>query len=553
MLTRLFSLALLSLLGLAAAFARQSGPEMTLERKIARFTPTKITADVSRLSAGDKKALKKLVEAARLMDSIYLRQVWDGNVALKERLAKDASPEGKERLHYFNIHMTPWPKIDNEKPFVAGVPDRKPIGANYYPDDMGRDEWARWIITLSDEDQKKAIGFFHTVRRGPGGTLVLTPYSKEYKKYLVPAAKLLKEAASLTTNPSLKKFLRLRADAFLSDNYYDSDVAWMDLDSPIDVTIGPYEVYLDELFNYKAAFEAFITLRDEKETKKLKEFSSYLQDIEDHLPIDPKYRNPKLGAMSPIRVVDEVYIGGECRSGVQTAAFNLPNDEQVTKAKGSKRVMLKNVQEAKFNSILTPIVAKAIDPSQRGLVAFEPFFTHILMHELLHGLGPNVITINGKQTTVRDQMQALSSAMEEAKADISGLFALQHLIDKGILPKSTEQQYYVTYLAGIFRSVRFGITESHGRGMALQFNYLFERGAFSFDSASATFKVNFDKVKEMTEALTGEIMTIQAEGDYEMAKNLFARYAKIGPEMQRVIDKMNDIPVDIEPVFPLAN
>lgn len=550
---RLLLQAMFCLFCAAALFARQSGGELTLERKIARFTPTKITANNSRLSAGDNKALKKLILAARLMDSIYLRQVWDGNVALKHRLSKDTSPEGRERQHYFNLQMTPWPKIDNEKPYVAGVPERKPIGANYYPDDMGRDEWARWLIALPDEDQKKAIGFFHAVRRGPGGTLTLVPYSKEYKKYLVPASKLLKEAASLTTNASLKKYLRLRADAFLSDNYYDSDIAWMDLDSPIDVTIGPYEVYLDELFNYKAAFEAFITLRDEKETKKLWEFSSYLQDIEDHLPIDPKYRNPKLGAMSPIRVVDEVFIGGEARSGVQTAAFNLPNDERVTQEKGSKRVMLKNVQEAKFNSILKPIVAKAIDPSQQSLVAFEPFFTHILMHELLHGLGPNVITINGKQTTVREQMQALSSAMEEAKADIAGLFALQHLIDTGALPKSTEQQYYVTYLAGIFRSVRFGITESHGRGMALQFNYLYERGAFAYDSASATFRVNFGKVKEMTEALAGEIMTIQAEGDYEMAKVMFTRYAKIGPDMRRVIDKMDDIPVDIEPVFPLAN
>jgi hypothetical protein len=534
------------------ARSRQSGAELTLDKKIARFAPTTITADVSKLSAGDKKALAKLIEAAKLLDEIYLRQVWDGNVALRARLEKDTSPEGKRRLKYFNIHMTPWPKIDNERTYIPGVPDHKPSGAAYYPDDLGRDEWAQWLITQSDEEQKKAIGFFHVVRRGAGGKLVIKPYSQEYKEFLVPASKLLKEAAALTTNKSLKKYLTLRAKAFLTDDYYASDVAWMDLDSPIDVTIGPYEVYLDELFNYKAAFEAYVTLRDDKETKKLKQFSSYLQDIEDHLPIDPKYRSPKLGAMSPIRVVDEVFIGGEARSGVQTAAFNLPNDERITKEKGSKRVMLKNVQEAKFNTILKPIVEKAIDPSQRSLVAFDPFFTHILMHELLHGLGPNVITVKGKETTVREQMQALSSAMEEAKADIAGLWALQYLIDKGVLPKETEKQYYVTYLAGIFRSVRFGVGESHGRGMALQFNYLYERGAFQFDSASATFRVNFDKIKEMTEALAGEIMTIQAEGDYEMAKNMFSRYANMGRDMQRAIDKMGDIPVDIEPIFPLA-
>lgn len=550
--TRILPILLLLCILSATTTSRQPGAELSLAQKLARFTPTKITADASKLSAGDRKALRKLIEAAKLMDSIYLRQVWDGNVALKHRLRADNSPAGRERLRYFNMHLTPWPKIDDEKTYLPGVPDRKPVGANYYPSDMGRDEWGRWIMSQPDDVQKKAIGFFHVIRRDANGKMTVQPYSAEYKKFLVPASKLLREAASLTTNASLKKFLKLRAEAFLSDDYYASDVAWMDLDSPIDVTIGPYEVYLDELFSYKAAFEAYITLRDEQETKKLREFSTYLQEIEDHLPIDPKYRNPKLGAMSPIRVVDEVFVGGEARSGVQTAAFNLPNDEKVTQEKGSKRVMLKNVQEAKFNSILKPIVAKAIDPSQQSLVAFDPFFTHILAHELLHGLGPNVIMVKGKQTTVREQMQALSSSMEEAKADVSGLFALQHLIDKGVLPKSTERQFYVTYLAGIFRSVRFGVSEAHGRGMALQFNYLNERGAFTYDSVGATYAVNFDKIKEMVEALTGEIMTIQAEGDYEMAKVLFSRYGKITPEMQVVLKKLEGIPVDIDPIFPLA-
>ncbi len=544
-------LLLLSAVALTQAFARQNDGEPSLAKKIARFVPTKLNVDLSGLSSGDRKALKKLVEAAKLLDSIYLRQVWAGNPALMNRLIADKTPEGRERLRYFNIQLTAWPKIDNEKTYIPGVPDRKPVGANYYPENMSRDEWGAWLIAQPDDAQKKAIGFFSVIRRGADGKLALRPYSEEYKQFLVPAAKLLREAAALTTNASLKKYLKLRADAFLTDNYYDSDVAWMDLDSPIDVTIGPYEVYLDELFNYKAAFEAYVTLRDEKETKKLKQFSTYLQDIEDHLPIDPKYRSPKLGAMSPIRVVDEVAIGGEALPGIQTAAFNLPNDERVTQAKGSKRVMLKNVQEAKFKSVLMPIVAKVIDPSQQSLVAFEPFFTHILAHELLHGLGPNVITINGKQTTVREQMKALSSTLEESKADISGLWALQYLIDKGVLPRSMEKQLYVTYLAGIFRSVRFGATESHGRGMTVQFNYLYERKAFLYDSTSQTFRVNFDKVKEMVEALTGEIMTMQAEGDFEMANNMFNRYASVGPDMQRALDKLSDIPVDIAPVFPV--
>ncbi len=526
--------------------------ELSLAEKIARFAPTIMTADVSKLPEGDRKALDKLIEAAKFMDQMYLRQVWSGNVSLKNRLTADASPEGKERLHYFSINLTPWPKIDEEKTYLPGVPEHKFPGANYYPEDMSKNEFEQWVEKLPSDERKKATGFFHVIRRDEKKNLIIVPYSQEYKEFLVPAAKLLKEAAELTTNKSLQSFLEKRAEAFLSDNYYHSDVAWMDLDSPIDVTIGPYEVYLDELFNYKAAFEAYITLRDDEETAKLEKFSSYLQEIENNLPIDPKYRNPKLGSMSPIRVVDEVYVGGEARAGVQTAAFNLPNDEQVTNEKGSKRVMLKNVQEAKFNKVLVPITAKVISPEQQSLVSFEPFFTHILVHELLHGLGPNIITIDGEETTVRKKMQALSSAMEEAKADISGLFALQYLIDKGVVDKSMEQQMYVTFLAGIFRSVRFGITESHGKGMALQFNYLWDNKAIAYDNASGTFSADIEHMKTAVKALTGELLTIQATGDFTKAKEMFDRLANVRPEMQKVLDGLSGIPVDIDPQFPLA-
>ena len=363
---------------------------------------------------------------------------------------------------------------------------------------------------------------------------------------------MLHEAALLTTNASLRTFLNTRADAFLSNDYYESDVAWMDLDSPIEPTIGPYEVYMDGLFNYKAAFEAYITLRNDEETAKLVRFSGLLQEIEDNLPINPAYRNPKLGAAAPIRVVDEIAIGGESRAGVQTAAFNLPNDERVVAEKGSKRVMLKNVQEAKFQAILTPIAERVIDPSQRSRIAFEPFFTHILAHELMHGLGPHSIRVNGTATTVRATMKELSSALEEAKADAAGLFALQYLIDHGKLDKAMEEPMYITFLAGVFRSIRFGINEAHGRGMALQFNYLFDKGAFTYDEPSATFLVKIDKIKDAVRSLTGEIMTIQAEGSYEKAKNLLDTYAVLRAPMQHALERLGDIPVDIAPHFPLA-
>jgi hypothetical protein len=523
-----------------------------LSRKIERFAPTEITADISRLSEGDRKALEKLVEAARLMDKIFIRQVWSRNEALQQKLEGDKSTAGLERLHYFNINMSPWSTLDDNEPFIKDVPHPRPQGANYYPADMSKEEFDSWVETLPESEKQRATGFFYTIRRDAEGKLSLNPYSEEYKDLLEAAAQLLREAASLTDNQSLGTYLTKRADAFLSNDYYDSDVAWMEMDSPIDVTIGPYEVYMDELFNYKASFEAFITLRNDEETRKLAVFSSYLQDIEDNLPIDPHYRNPKLGALAPIRVVNEVVVGGEARAGVQTLAFNLPNDEQVTREKGSKRVMLRNVQEAKFRKILKPIGGIAVDPQQRSLIAFEPFFRHSLTHELMHGLGPHTITVNDKQTTVRKELKELGSAFEEAKADISGLWAMQYLMDNGVVEKSTEQQMYVTFLASAFRSVRFGINEAHGKGIALQFNYLIDEGALVRDESTGTFAVNFDKIKLASRKLTSEIMTIQAEGSYAKAKTLLDRYAVIRPAMQEVLDKLVTVPVDIEPQFPIA-
>lgn len=522
-----------------------------LETKIKRFAPVEITADVSRLSDGDRKALAKLFEASRIMDKLYTRQVWSGNEALRQKLEADATPEGKLRLRYFDINMSPWSGLDHNEPFIEGVPQRPPQ-ANYYPGDMKKEEFTAWTESLADVEKKNAMGYFYTIRRDASGKLKTVPYNEEYKDLLEPAARLLDEASSFTTNASLKSFLTRRADAFLSNDYYESDVAWMELDSPIEPTIGPYEVYMDELFNYKAAFESFITLRNDEETKKLSIFSRHLQEIENNLPINPKYRNLKLGSSAPIRVVDEVLVGGEARAGVQTAAFNLPNDERVVREKGSKRVMLKNVQEAKFEKVLVPISRMALDSSQQALVAFEPFFTHILAHELMHGLGPHTITVNGKQTTVRHQMKELSSAFEEAKADIAGLFALQYLIDLGVVPKSMEQSMYVTFLASSFRSVRFGVNEAHGRGMALQFSYLMDAGAIAYDQKTRTFKVNFKAMKDATQKLTGEMMTIQAEGSYEKAKAMLDRYAVIRPEMKSVLDKLTETPTDIAPNFPLA-
>jgi len=377
------------------------------------------------------------------------------------------------------------------------------------------------------------------------------PYSIEYQNELTQAAALLREAAALGTEPTLKAFLTKRADAFLSNEYYASDVAWMELKGAIEPTIGPYEVYEDELFNYKAAFESFVTVQDAAESAKLQKLAGELQDIEDNLPIDPKHRNPKLGTLAPIVVVNEIFAAGDANRGVQTAAFNLPNDERVVREKGAKRVMLKNVQDAKFEKTLLPISKIVLPAGDRAHVAFDAFFTHIVVHELMHGLGPHSITVNGRGTTVRQQLKETYSFLEEAKADISGLFAIQHMIDKGVMPKSLEEQLYVTYLASAFRSIRFGVSEAHGKGIAVQLNYLLDQRGF-VAKPDGTFEVNRDRIKEGVAALTRDIMTIQAEGDYAKAKELGERLGVVRPEVQTALAKLAAIPVDIEPRFTTA-
>ncbi|HEX5473397.1 MAG TPA: hypothetical protein VFX12_01945 [Vicinamibacterales bacterium] len=542
-------------LGAAAAGTQTSTPMPSLDQlrqMTARYAPADIGADLSSLPASERAALTKLVDASRLMDAIFLRQVWAGNPSMLQTLSREsllASPADRPlaaaRLHYFLLNKGPWDRLDHNTPFVPGAPD-KPAGANFYPAGASKADVQRWIASTSGGAHTEATGFFTTIRR-EADHFAAVPYSVEYQGELAEAADLLRQAAQLTADPTLKKFLAARADAFLSNDYYASDVAWMELDSAIEPTIGPYEVYEDEWFNAKAAFEAFITVRDEAETRKLQGFSAHLQELENHLPIDPKYRNPSLGALAPIRVVNEVFAAGDGNRGVQTAAYNLPNDERVVREKGTKRVMLKNVQDAKFNVVLLPISKVALPAADQAKVSFEAFFTHILMHELMHGLGPHEITVGGRHTTARQELKETYSAIEEAKADISGLWALRYLADHGQLDPAIAKSMYTTFLASAFRSIRFGTSEAHGRGIAVQLNYLLDAGAFKA-LPDGTFTVDDAKIPAAVEGLTHEIMTIEAEGSYPKAKALLAT-GNVRPEVQRVLDRLANVPVDIEPRF----
>src|SRR5262245_59523567 len=521
-----------------------------LQSKSARFAPTDLTADITALPANEREALAHMVRAAQVMDALFLEQVWAGNESMLYTLIKDESPVGKARLHEFLINKGPWARLDHNAIFIPGAPEKLP-SANYYPEGASKAEVEKWINSLGGADKAKATGFFTTIRRGPDGRYIAVPYSTEYQGELAIAAQHLRAAAAATAQPTLKAFLESRAAAFSSNDYYDSDVKWMELDATIEPTIGPYEVYEDEWFNYKAAFEAFITVKDRAESDKLQRFAGSLQEIENNLPIDPKYRNPKLGALAPIAVVNTVFSAGDGNRGVQTAAFNLPNDERVIREKGSKRVMLKNNQQAKFDKVLMPISKVALASADQGNVAFDAFFTHILMHELMHGLGPHDISVGGRTTTVRQELKDTYSTIEEAKADISGLFALQFLVDKGQLDKSFEKTMYTTFLASSFRSLRFGVNEAHGRGQAIQLNYLLDQGAFTVAS-DGTFAVNAAKVRDGVTALTRDLLMLEAEGSYTKARQMIDTLGVIRPNTKALLDRLADIPVDIEPRFRTA-
>src|SRR6266481_5259100 len=538
----------------AKATNQQTPTLMELQKMTGRFAPTPIRVETTNLSPADRQALVKLIEAARVLNDIFLTQLWSGNPDLYAKLQKDFTPLGKARLHYFWINKGPWSDIDDYKAFLPGVPPRKLPVANFYPADMTKEDFERWVANLPAEDQERAKGFFTVLRwqDKKAGSLSVVPYGEEYKEELTRAAALLRDAASLTENASLKKFLTSRADAFLSNDYYESDLAWMDLDAPLDVTIGPYETYNDEILGYKAAFEAYINLRDDQATAKLSALTQHLQEIEDNLPIDPKYRNPKLGAAAPIRVVDEIISTGDGAHGVQTAAYNLPNDERVVQQKGSKRVMLKNIQEAKFRSVLLPIAIRTLTNSAMVDVNFESFFTHIVAHELMHGLGPHQITVDGRSTTPRAELKELYSAIEEAKADITGLFALQYLMDHAgelrlgpLLPsdEAAQRQLYTTFLASAFRSLRFGLNDAHGKGMAVQFNSLLDRGAF-VEHGDGTFSVDITKIKGAVQDLDHDLLTLEAEGNYAGAKQMLDTLGVLRPVLKRAFDRLEGIPTD---------
>ena len=539
----------------AACTVEPNKPEMELaeritmeelEARVADFAPAEITFDEAALTDWEKAVLAKLVEASDIMHELFARQVSPENPDWAEQVANRGDGAAAE---YYDIMVGPWDRQREMEPFMAVGP--KPAGAGYYPPDLTRDEYEAWL-EANPEDRAMFDSPFTVIRR-EGDGLVAVPYSEFYGEEMEEAAALLDDAAELSRNPSLSAYLESRARSFLSDDYYPSDVAWMDiLGTKIEPTIGPYEVYEDQLLGLKAAFESFVTIADAEASAELDTLKSSLRLLEENLPIPDRYKNLDRGFESPMRVVDVVYTAGDTRAGVQTIAFNLPNDERVRAEKGSKKVMLRNVSQAKFDRILTPIAENILDPGMLDDLAFQPWFTSVLMHELAHGLGPGYITVDGERTTVNAALKERYSAIEEAKADVVGLHNLTVLRDRGLYSDDFVRAAFVGELPDLFRSIRFGATEAHGRANLIQFNWLWEQGAISFDD-QGMITADIDAMEEAVRSLASEILTLQAEGDYERAGEILEQYGVMRPEIEAAVERLEDVPVDIRPRYEVRS
>lgn len=520
-----------------------------LQRRVDQFAPVTLSFDETLLDSGQRRALKKLVEASDHLDAIFLEQVWRQNPELQEMLLERQGPGMEAARSYFDIMYGPWDRLAEDEPFLNVGP--KPEGAGYYSSEVSKEGIERWL--QEHPEDREAFTSYFTVIEQSDGRIVAVPYSRAYRDRLEPAAAALREAAGAVDNASLRRFLTSRAAALLSNDYYDSDVAWMRLDGNlIDPTIGPYEVYEDRRYGYKAAFESFLGIRDPAESERLGSLVSQLPALEQALPIPDEHKNLDRPFTSPISVVDLAYAAGDTRAGVQTIAFNLPNDPRVREREGSKKVMLKNVIEAKFETILKPIALRVLVPGQAGSVGFDEYFTRVLMHELAHGLGPDYVT-GGEDVTVNKALRDRYSAIEEAKADAVGTHSLAVLAERGVYTEEFLRQVYIGHVADLFRCMRFGITEAHGKGCLSQFNYLLERGALRHDAASERFAVVEEVIPAAMSELAGIFLTLEATGDYQGVGEFFDRYGQASLELELARARLTEVPVDIFPVYAIKD
>lgn len=517
-----------------------------LETMRAQFARVEMDPDVSFLSDEEREVVNRLNQVGELMNEIYLRQISEDNPAIRAEIAASDHPDKSLLLDLFDLHFGVWDSLDENRPFYGSTP--LPPGAGFYPADMTKEEFEAWIAANPEDED--AFRSPYTVIRRDGDRLIAIPYSEHYREWLEPAAALMREAAALTGNESLSRFLTLRAESFETDDYFESEIAWMDLaGTPIEAAIGPYEVYTDQLFGLKTAFEAFITVMNPEESEALAKYKDWLRDMEANLPVEERYKNFERGFESPIVVSYQVHGGGDNVPGVQTIAFNLPNDERVREAKGAKKVILNNVLGAKFERILEPMGDHVLVAEQAALLDKEYMSMGTLFHELSHSMGPGTITVDGRETTVSAELQALYTPMEEGKADVMGVWNMLYMMERGEMPAADKESMLATYFTGLFRSMRFGTVSAHGRGAAFQYNFIRAAGAADWDADAGRYRLDFAKLEAAVRDLTRDVVVMQGDGDYARVETFLAETTPLDDAARAIISSLEDLPVDIQPVY----
>jgi len=513
-----------------------------MNKNLKKFEVYNSIVDLKALPDSERRCVLKLLETGEYIDRIFLRQNFSKNMEVLSEIKKENK---KDLLKLFNIHYGPFDRTEENKAFYKDYV--RPLGGGFYPDDISKEEFETYLKN-HPEKREEFVSPFTVIKRSPDRWLYAIPFNKEYEKEVKEIARILNEAAELTKNESLKKYLKLRAEAVLMDNYFDSDVAWLDLqDHLIDAVVAPYETYDDMLFGYKAGYEGVILMTDIQATKDIKTFDSYALELEKNLPIPDEFKKKSVGVHSPIGVYYVLQYSGQANAGIKSIAASLPNDEKVREKKGAKTIMFRNVIDAKFEKILRPIGAELIDESQQRFINRDSFYKHALLHELAHPLGANYVVKDKSPTgeTVRNALKDRYSTIEEAKADILGLYNLRFFIAKGLINPDEEMNSYVTHLASIFRTVRFGATEDHAKGCVIQLYYLMKAGGIEYNDKTGRYRVNLEKFREGVKSLSTLLLTIEATGDYDGAGRLIEEMATLKEAEKGNLKRLEKLPIDI--------
>jgi hypothetical protein len=517
-----------------------------LDARLAKYKPVRMPYNPKGLTPNERQMVEKLVQASQYLEDIYWRQSDPAGLNLYQQLAASTYPRDAKVRSFLFINGSRFDLLENNKAFVGT--DAFAPGRGLYPAGITRDQIQQYV---KDHPEKKAeIYSSNTVVHRFNGDLEGVPYHIAYRDFVQPAARLLREAAALSPDKDFAEFLRLRAEALLTDDYYKSDLKWLELKDPkVDIVFAPYETYLDDLLGVKGSYGAAVMIRNEEESKKLALFEKYVPEIQDALPLAPEDRPSKQGQQTPMEVVDSPFRTGDFTHGYEAVADNLPNDPRIHQEKGTKKLFFKNFMDARVNYVILPLAKKMMRPDQGSLVSGDSYLAHTMMHEISHGIGPAFARVNGKQVDIREALGPVYSALEEAKADVVGMFGLMWLMDHGYMPRENMPGLCASYVGDFFRTVRFGVAEAHGRAEIMEFNYLSEQGVIAQDGQTGRYSINVDKMTPTINSLAKELLEIEATGDRQRAEGWFSKYDKVPPELSKALKAADDVPVDIAPVF----